>query len=111
MYKVFTTAKNILYVEEILNQLEARHYGLNTTVRVSSPNWVTINGFNYTLGNAAIVADMKLVALDENQISKVTYNPNVLDLTTACVMAECLYGVPAVSGDEPGTLILNPMKG
>ena len=68
----------------------------------------TCYGFNYSLGSAAVAADMKLVELDENQIGKVTYNPDVLDLITACIMAECLYGVPAVSGDESGTLILHP---
>lgn len=69
----------------------------------------TCFGFTYTLGSAAIAAEMKLVDLDKNRIGKVTYSPDVLDLITACIMAECLYGVPAVSGDEPGTLILHPV--
>ena len=71
----------------------------------------TCYGFNYSLGSAAVAAEMKLVALDKNQIGKVTYNPNVLDLITACVMAKCLYGIYGVDAppeDELGTLILHP---
>lgn len=69
----------------------------------------TYQGNTYEIGAAALAAGMRLTDVGEDNVGTVTFNPDVIDVRTACVMAGCLYfAEPKVEGDQAGVLKLYP---